>query len=85
MNYSGLLISLDPKAVEPAMQALDGLHELDLYHFDKQTARLIAVVEASDTSAEAAVFKRIRTLPGVVDVSLINHYFGDEAQQDAVA
>lgn len=81
MNFSGILISFkstpDMRSALEHIQAIDGV---EIFQVDEPSARAIAVIEAETTGAEVSVFEKIQKVTGVMDVSLVNHYFGDEPQ-----
>lgn len=79
MNYSSVVITLAAGAESRALKALSALEELEVYHVDEASRRVVAVIEAETTGLEADVFERIRRTEGVIDVSLHAHYFEDEA------
>lgn len=80
MNYSSVVITLAAGTEAGALEALSVLEGLEIHHVDASSRRAVGVIEAETTGREADIFERIRRTAGVVDVSLVAHYFEDEAQ-----
>lgn len=79
MNYSGILITLKTDAFEQTLGRLHSLPNLEIFRTQPETGRAVAVIEADAVQAEADLFESVRRTEGVLDVSLINHYFSDDA------
>lgn len=79
MNYSGILITLKTDAFEQTLGRLRSLPNLEIFRTQSETGRAVAVIEADAVQAEADLFESVRRTEGVLDVSLINHYFSDDA------
>ena len=79
MNYSGIVITLSDAAFDSTVERLRRIEHLEVFQLDRPTCRAVAVIEATTTQGEADVFDIVRRTDGVLDVSLINHYFSDEA------
>lgn len=82
MNYSSVVITLAAGAEAEAgvLETLSCLGGLEIHHVDSSSRRAVGVIEAATTDREADIFERIRCTPGVIDVSLVAHYFEDEAK-----
>ncbi len=78
MNYSSVIITTHPTQLDTVLSALPAIG-LDIHHIDRDGDRLVVVIEAETTTKEADIFNQVRRTPGVVDVSLMNHFFEDEA------
>lgn len=78
MNYSGILISFQQDAMDVALEAIRQLPQVEVFQVDADGRRAIAVIEAETTGAEVSVFESIQKVSGVVDVSLVNHFFSEE-------
>ena len=78
MNYSGILISFQQDTMDAALEAIRQLPEVEVFQIDTDGCRAIAVIEAETTGAEVSVFESIQKVSGVVDVSLVNHFFSEE-------
>lgn len=78
MNYSGILISFQHDAMDAALEAIRQLPQVEVFQVDTDGRRAIAVIEAETTGAEVSVFESIQKVSGVVDVSLVNHFFSEE-------
>ena len=79
MNYSGSVITLNDAKFDDTVERLGKIEQLEVFQLDRPTCRAVAVIEAPTTQGEADVFDIVRRTDGVLDVSLINHYFSDEA------
>ena len=80
MNYSSVVITLAAGAEAGTLAALSGLEGREIHHTDASSRRAVGVIEAETTGREADIFEHIRRTAGVVDVSLVAHYFEDEAK-----
>lgn len=81
MNYSSVVITLAAGAEASVLETLSCLGGLEIHHVDSSSSRrAVGVIEAATTDREADIFERIRRTPGVIDVSLVAHYFEDEAK-----
>lgn len=78
MNCSAVIITTNQSSFDLVVSSLTATG-LEIAHIDRDSARLVAVIEAETTTKEADIFNQIRQTPGVVDVSLVNHFFEDEA------
>lgn len=78
MNYSGILISFQQDTMDAALEAIRQLPQVEVFQIDTDGCRAIAVIEAETTGAEVSVFESIQKVSGVVDVSLVNHFFSEE-------
>lgn len=83
MNYSSILIAFRPETMTETLDAVKALSGVEVFQVDEEHSRAIAVIEAETTGAEVAMFETIQRLAGVIDVSLVNHYFADEMAADA--
>lgn len=80
MNYSSVVITLAAGAEAGVLETLSCLGGLEIHHVDASSRRVVGVIEAATTDREADIFECIRRTPGVIDVSLVAHYFEDEAK-----
>ena len=80
MNYSSVVITLAAGAEAGVLETLSCLGGLEIHHVDSSSRRAVGVIEAAPTAPAAASFERIRRTPSVIDVSLVAHYFEDEAK-----
>ncbi len=78
MNYSSILIAFDPDRMNETLERVGGIEGVEVFQIDEPNHRAIAVIEAPSTGREVSAFETVQKLDGVVDVSLINHYFADE-------
>lgn len=84
MPISSVLIRCAPGRLDDVRRESERFDWFEAHQADASQSRFIGIVDASDTDAEVACFRKLRDLPGVVDVCLISHYFEDELPaQDA--
>ncbi len=81
MNYSSILISFDANRMSEALASVRALSGVEVFQVDEAHHRAIAVIEAETTGDEVKIFETVQRLDGIVDVSLVNHYFAEEAQK----
>jgi nitrate reductase NapD len=81
MNLSGILVVTTPEKMGNVCDALNALEGVSVYHTDEATARLVVVQEAGSVNDEVNGLKTIKAVPGVVMAEMVNHYFGDDAEQ----
>jgi nitrate reductase NapAB chaperone NapD len=74
---SGLVVRTTPDRFDDVLAALGMLPGVSVHQTDAATARVVVVQEAPTLGAEMDGMRRIQTLPGVVDASLVYHYLGD--------
>lgn len=79
MNYSSVVITTADRPEGMPFAALERIDGLELHQTDPDSRRIVAVIEAETTGLEADIFEKIRLTDGVADVSLVGHYFEDEA------
>lgn len=75
MNISGLAVTTRPEWVENVSNALSGFEGVEVFQADIASGKLVVIQEAASVGAEVEGFKRIRTLPHVIAVDLVQHYF----------
>ena len=75
MNYSGVLIALEKGRFDETLAEAGRIPGVEVHQRDPGTCRAIALIEAADTGGEVEAFKALERLPGVIEVSLVNHYF----------
>lgn len=75
MNISGIAVTTAPEWVEEVAQLLSGIEGVEVFQTDVASGKLVVVQEAASVGAEVEGFKRIRALPHVMAVDLVQHYF----------
>lgn len=78
MNLSGILVTALPEHVAEVAQSLSTLPGLEVHQTDTARGRLVVVQEAATVGEEVEGFKRIRSVPHVVAVDLVQHYFEED-------
>lgn len=73
MFYSGLVVKAAPGKFDEALASVSALPCAEIFQQHRDTSRFVVVLEDESVHKEADAFTRIRTLPGVADVSLIAH------------
>jgi nitrate reductase NapD len=76
---SGIVVRTTADRVAAVAAALAALPGVEVYRTDVDSARIVIVQEAASIDAETDGMRRIQALPGVIDASLVYHYFGDAA------
>lgn len=85
MNISGIVVTTHPDRVETVARSLDAIEGVEVFQADTASGKLVVVQEAPSVGAEVEGFKRIRALPYVVAVDLVQHYFEhDNEMIDAI-
>lgn len=75
MNLSGIAVTTQPEWVEDVANALAAIEGVEVFQTDTASGKLVVVQEAASVGAEVEGFKRIRALPHVMAVDLVQHYF----------
>jgi len=75
MNLSGIAVTTRPEWVEQVANALSEIEGVEVFQTDVASGKLVLVQEAASVGAEVEGFKRIRALPHVMAVDLVQHYF----------
>jgi nitrate reductase NapAB chaperone NapD len=78
MNISGIAVTALPERIESVAQALSGIEGVEVFQTDAASGKLVVIQEAPSVGAEVEGFKRIRALPHVIAVDLVQHYFEDD-------
>lgn len=73
MNLSGILVTVEPTAVQEVLDRLAELPGVEVRQHDARSGRIVVVQEAADVGAEVDSFMRIRSLPHVVCTDLVCH------------
>jgi nitrate reductase NapAB chaperone NapD len=75
MNLSGIAVTTHPEWVEQVANDLSELEGVEVFQTDVASGKLVVVQEAASVGAEVEGFNRIRALPHVIAVDLVQHYF----------
>ena len=75
MNISGIVVTALPEKVAEVARSLSALAGLEVFQTDVASGKLVVVQEAPSVGTEVEGFKRIRALPHVIAVDLVQHYF----------
>ena len=75
MNISGIAVTTHPEWVVEVAQSLSGIEGVEVFQTDVASGKLVVIQEAPSVGAEVEGFKRIRALPHVLAVDLVQHYF----------
>lgn len=85
MNISGIIVTAMPEHVAEVSQSLSAIPGLEVSQIDASSGKLVVVQEADSVGAEVDGFNRIRALPHVMAVDLVQHYFEhDNESIDAI-
>lgn len=75
MNISGIAVTTLPEWVAEVTQSLSGIEGVEVFQTDVASGKLVVIQEAPSVGAEVDGFRRIRALPHVLAVDLVQHYF----------
>jgi len=78
MNLSGIAVMTRPEWVEEVALSLSAMPNLEVFQTDVESGKLVVVQEAASVGAEVEGFREIRSLPHVLAVDLVYHYFEDD-------
>lgn len=78
MNISGIIIRTFPEKMDSVIAALSSHNHTEIYETQKETGKIIAVIEEENTEREVEKFKTIHNIPGVISVAMAYHHFEDE-------
>lgn len=81
MNCSAVLVVARPGCFDAATEALSRLDGVFVHQRDEAHERLICTIEADTENAEVERFSAVSRLESVLDVSLLSHYVGLDADQ----
>jgi len=85
MNLSGIAVTTHPEWVEQVANALSEIEGVEVFQTDIVSGKLVVVQEAASVGVEVEGFNRIRALPHVMAVDLVQHYFEhDNESFDAI-
>jgi len=76
---SSLVISSEPAEYESVCSSVEKIPGTEIV--EKQNSKMAVVLETASTEEAVAVTSEVRTLPGVISVELISHFFEDEVSQ----
>lgn len=86
MNYSSVVITLSPGIAAGTLESVSQLTSylassltgVEVHYVDKASRRAVCVIEVPNTAREMDAFEALSRTPGVLDVSLVNHWFEEE-------
>ena len=84
MQYSGIIVTVLPVAMEETVKCLKTAPGLEIHHQDAARSRLVVVREGDDTSGPEEAFRFIQDLPGVITVELACHVVDSEGDDSPV-
>ncbi|MFV0360233.1 chaperone NapD [Tropicimonas sp.] len=76
MNICGCLIHAAPDAVESVRRVLEATAGVEV-HAQTDDARLVVVVEDTDTAVASDIIMDLHQIAGVVSLTLTYHHFED--------
>jgi nitrate reductase NapAB chaperone NapD len=77
MPISGVVITCQPDRAALLAESLAQPDQVEI-HGRTADGSLVAVIEAATVDDEVQIVKRLLAVPGVLDVRLAYHHFGDE-------
>lgn len=78
MNLSGILVVAKPEWLEQVVENLATFEGVEVHEQDRETGRIVAVLEAADINAEIKRLKAIKSLPHVIMAEMVYHYLADD-------
>jgi nitrate reductase NapD len=76
---SGIVVTTSADQFNQVELRLAALPGVEVRQRDPAASRFVVVQEAATIDGEIDGMRAIQSLPGVVDASLVVHYFGDDA------
>lgn len=83
MQYSGILIRLQPDAWDEGLARLGAVPDIEIHHREAETGRVIVVVESEGLAGQEGALKAIRDLPGVILAEPVYHYAPEPATPES--
>lgn len=84
MNYSGILVLVNPERTDEMAETLNALPGVEVFQRDPGKGRMVLVQEASNIDSEVDGLRRIQTVPGVTLAEMVYHYFEEDDSPLAV-
>ncbi|MDR0587744.1 MAG: chaperone NapD [Burkholderiales bacterium] len=78
MNISGILVMAKPERCDEVAAALSNLEGIDVHQMDATLGKIVVTQEAETIKDEVAKAETIKTIPGVISVNMVYHYFGED-------
>lgn len=78
MNLSGILVVAKPQWLGEVVESMCAVQGVEMHQVDKETGRVVAVLEAEDISVEIQRLKEIKALPHVIMAEMVYHYLADD-------
>ena len=83
MQYSGILVRLQPDEWDEGLRRLVDVPDIEIHHREPETGRVIVVVESEGLAGQEEALKAIRDLPGVILAEPVYHYAPESGTPDA--
>jgi len=74
MDISSIIIETRPEMTSSVLEQLRGIAQLEIQQ-PAVEGKIIALIETEDPDSAVRINKRIASLPGVINVFLIYHYY----------
>ena len=81
MNLSGIVVTVKQGQFQQGLNVLEELKNVDVYHTDEASRRIIVVQEAETVQQEVEGLKTIKKLPMVSYAEMVYHYIAEETEQ----
>ncbi len=78
MNLSAILVTTTPDNTLNMIETLNGIRDVEVFHHDESTGKIIIIQEAEAIHDEVNGLKKIKALPGIILAEMVEHYFGDD-------
>lgn len=82
-ELSSLLLIYEPLQKEAIVKKINQINEAEIFHEDDTRHQMIVVLEVKNAQTQIDIFKKLRLLDGVIDLSLINHWFEENTDLES--
>jgi nitrate reductase NapAB chaperone NapD len=80
MNISGILVVAKTEQFDEVVAALATFEGVEVHQTDRDTGKIVITQEAETIKDEADHAELLKTIPGVITVNMVYHYFADDPQ-----
>ena len=78
MNLSAILVATKPENTLRMIDTLNGIQDVEVFHHDESTGKIIIIQEAEAIHEEVDGLKKIKKLPGIIMAEMVEHHFGED-------
>jgi nitrate reductase NapD len=80
MHISGLATRFQPEKLDSISEVLSGFPWVEIHTVEKETGKMVLVVEGKNVHDETEKLKQLQDIPGVVTVELVYHAFEESEE-----